>query len=82
MKINEKRARETVNAVYDDNFESFLKQLGVYEEVIQGRSKCKFCGNSVDYDHIATVFADSGDIKFVCDKPECVVKLSEYLSNK
>lgn len=78
----EKRARETVSAVHDYKFEGFLKQLGVYEDVISGKCKCKFCLSPVSYDHIASVFAESGDIKFVCDKPECIAKFSEYLGEK
>lgn len=80
--MKEKRAKETVNAVHDDKFEGFLRKLGVYNDVINGGKKCKFCGEAVNYDHISTVFAESGDIKFVCEKPECVAKFSEYLADK
>lgn len=81
-KISEKRAKETVNAVHDDKFEGFLRRLGVYGDVMNGGKKCKFCGEAVEYDHISSVFAESGDIKFVCEKPECIAKFSEYLADK
>jgi hypothetical protein len=80
--MKEKRAKETVNAVHDDKFEGFLRKLGIYNDVINGGKKCKFCGEVVNYDHISTVFAESGDIKFVCEKPECIAKFSEYLADK
>lgn len=82
MDIKEKRARETINAVHEDQFEVFLRKLGVFDDVMNGVKKCKFCGTPVNYDHIATIFAESGDIKIVCDKPECMAKLSEYLADK
>lgn len=82
MDLKEKRARETVNAVHEDQFEGFLRKLGVYDDVMNGTKKCIFCGSPASYDHIATVFAESGDIKLVCDKPECMAKLSEYLADK
>lgn len=82
MDIKEVKARETVNAIHEDQFEDFLRKLGVYDEVMNGTKKCKFCNTSIDYNHIATVFAESGDIKLVCDKPECIAKLSEYISEK
>lgn len=82
MDFKERRARETVNAVHEDQFEGFLKKLGVYDDVINGAKKCKFCGTSINYEHIATIFAESGDIKLVCDKPECMAKLSEYLADQ
>ena len=81
-KMSEKRARETVNAIHDDKFEGFLRKLGVYEDVINGEKKCKFCGDAVGYEHISTLFAESGNIKFVCEKPECIAKFSEYLADK
>lgn len=82
MDIKEKRARETVNAVHEDHFESFLRKLGVFDGVMNGVKKCKFCSEVVEYEHISSVFAESGDIKFVCEKPECIAKFSEYLADK
>jgi len=81
-KMKEKRAKETVNAVHDDQFEGFLRKLGVYFDVVNGGKKCKFCGKIVSYYYISTVFAESDDIKFVCEKPECIAKFSEYLADK
>lgn len=82
MRVKEIRDRGTVNAVHDDQFEGFLRKLGIYDDVRNGTMKCKFCGTPVNYDHIATVFAESGNIKLVCDKPECMARLSEYLADK
>ncbi len=82
MELKEKRAKETVNAVHEDKFEGFLRKIGVYDEVMNGVKKCKFCGEAVKYEHISSVFAESGDIKFVCEKPECIAKFSEYLADK
>lgn len=80
--MKEKRAKEAVNAVHDDKFEDFLRKLDVYNDVVNGGKKCKFCGETINYDHISTVFAESGNIKFVCEKPECIAKFSEYLADK
>ncbi len=80
--IKEKRAKETVSAVHDDKFEGFLRRLGVYDDVMNGVKKCKFCGEAVKYDNISSLFAESGDIKFVCEKPECIAKFSEYLADR
>lgn len=82
MEQKEKRTRETVNAVHEDQFVGFLKTLGIYDDVMKRTKKCKFCGMPVNYDHIATVFAESGEIKLICDKPECMAKLSDYLADK
>lgn len=80
--MKERQARETVKAVHDDRFEGFLRRLGVYDDVINGWKKCKFCSEVVNYEDISSVFAESGDIKFVCGKPECIAKFSEYLTEK
>ena len=65
----------------DYKFENFLKRIDVYDDIVNGQKKCKFCSNPVNMDSISSVFAESGDIKFVCDKPECVARFSEYLAD-
>ena len=78
----EKKAKENIKAVHDYEFVSFLKKLDVYDDVINERKKCKFCKNIVNIENIATVFAESGAIQFVCDKPYCIAKLGDYLTDR
>ena len=69
--------KNVISAVHDDDLVGFLKGLGVLAEVERGRAKCKFCREAVTLDNLAAVFPESGDVKFVCDKPGCLKKLAE-----
>lgn len=76
------RKKELLQAVYEDKFVKFLKSIGVYERVINGEAKCKFCGNPVTIDNINAVFPENKEIKFACDSTICIAKMSQYLSQK
>lgn len=73
---------EVIKAVHDDQFETFLANIGVLDNVKAGNCKCKFCDTPVTLDNIYTVFPESGQIKFSCDNVKCMVKLSKYLTSK
>lgn len=72
--------RATISAVHDDDLVGFLSGLGVLSDVRYGKAKCKFCREVVDLDSLAAVFPESGDVKFICDKPRCLSLLAEYRS--
>lgn len=82
MKPSFLKPDNTVKAVYEDKFESFLKNIGVYEKIISGTERCKFCNNVISMDNIASVFPESDVVKFVCDNPKCLYKMNSYLSDK
>lgn len=73
---------DAIKAVYEDKFQLFLQNIGVYDRVVSGTEKCKFCGQPVTMDNIASVFPESGTIKFVCDNPECICKMNNYFNEK
>lgn len=69
-----------ISAVHDDDLIGFLDGLGVLSDVKYGRAVCKFCHEPVNLATLAAVFPESGDVKFVCDKPRCLSLLAEYRS--
>lgn len=73
---------DAIKAVYEDKFQLFLQNIGVYDKVVSRTEKCKFCGQPVTMDNIASVFPESGTIKFVCDNPECICKMNNYFNEK
>jgi hypothetical protein len=77
-----KRDREKLKAISDDKLIVLLKNLGLYQDVIDGKIKCKFCGEKVTLDGISAIFPDSGSIKLACDKPACIARLNEFLNQK
>lgn len=77
-----KNDAEVIKAIHDDQLENFLRNIGLLDDVISGKCKCKFCGETVTLENIYTVFPESGQVKFSCSKVKCMVNLSKYLSEK
>lgn len=75
------RENKTINFVYDDDLEGVLKKIGVFDDFMNNRKKCKFCKDIVNFDNLHSIFKESNDIKFVCDNPECIKELMSYKNN-
>lgn len=75
-----KRDKEKLKAISDDKLIDLLKNIGLYQDVMEGKIKCKFCGEYVTLDCISSIFPDSGSIKLACDKPTCIAGLNNYLN--
>lgn len=75
-----KRDREKLMAISDDKIIDLLKNLDLYQDVIDGKIKCKFCGEIVTLDCISSIFPDNGSIKLACDRPTCLAGLNNYLN--
>lgn len=71
--------KEKVSVVHDDDLENFLEALGILGKFQHGKLLCKFCKTSITFENLHSVFPQSGDIKIVCDKPDCVRQLSDLL---
>lgn len=61
----------TMKMVHDDDLESLLKSLGVYNEVLDEKFKCLFCGNTITMENIETIIPYEGSIQFTCDSEQC-----------
>ncbi|MCB9284139.1 MAG: hypothetical protein H6563_08720 [Lewinellaceae bacterium] len=71
-----------LKVIHDDKIEKLLRNLELLESVQEGKVKCKFCKEPVRLSTINGIFPESNTIKISCDKPECVLLLSEYLNEK
>ncbi len=75
-------AKLALRAVHDDDLGDLLENLGLRSKCIHGKLKCAFCKDIITYDNLHSLFPDSGDIKLVCSKPECVNRLLLRLETK
>ncbi len=71
-----------LNLVDSNDLSEFLESLGELSHVHKGQRKCKFCMDVVTMDNIFVVFRESGEIKYVCRKEECISKAMIYMRNK
>lgn len=72
--------KSIISAVHDDDLVGFLDSLGVLSDVKRGEVRCKFCREIISLDNLVAVFPESGDIKFVCDRPGCLAFLAQHRS--
>lgn len=77
-----RKDREKLKAVSDDKLVDLFKNLGLYDSVLEGKLKCKFCGEIVTLDSISAIFPESGSIKIVCDKPSCLAGFNNFLKQQ
>jgi len=59
-------------AIHDEKLPTALESLGLARKYERGELKCKFCGLVITDDNFYGYFPQSGDIKFVCEAPDCV----------
>ena len=71
-----------VKVIHDDKIKYLLSNLELLTPIMEGKIKCKFCQEVVSLETINSIFPESGTIKVSCNKPECVLVLSEYLNEK
>jgi hypothetical protein len=71
-----------LNAVYGDDLIALLRSLNLLEKIKKGEVKCKFTKEIITLDNLHSIFPEEGTIKVVCDTPEAIKSLSEYINEK
>jgi hypothetical protein len=71
--------KKEIKAVHNNDLIELLKNLGLYTKLEQGLLKCKFTETVITLDNIHSIFPEAGSIKLVCNKPEAIRALSNYL---
>jgi len=71
--------KESIKAIHDQDLEMLLERLGILPKFKNGKLKCKFCKATITSENLHSLFPQSGDIKLVCDRVECVKELSNLL---
>lgn len=71
-----------LSAVHDDDLIALLKSLNLLEKIKNGEVKCKFTKEIITLDNLHSIFPEEGTIKVVCDTPEAIKSLSEYINEK
>jgi len=70
------RQTRALTTVYDDDLVRFLTSLGELEAIEHGERRCKFSNDTITLQNLHAIFPESGAVKYVCDKPACVVALA------
>lgn len=74
--------KEILKTLYETDLEEYLQRIDVLEDIKKGVVRCKFCDGTITFDNIHALFPESCQVKFVCDKPECIKEFNDYLRIK
>jgi len=74
--------KKDLHVIHNDQLIELIEKLGFLEELKAGKIKCKFTGTIITFENLHSIFPESGSIKFVCDSPEAIKLLSEYINEK
>lgn len=64
-----------MKVVHDNDLKKLLLSLNVYEDVINKKYKCLFCGRDITMDNIDSIMPYEQTIQFTCDEENCHLKL-------
>ena len=64
-----------MQCVHDNDLESLLQSLKVYDRIIEGKYKCLFCDRVITMDNLDSIVPYNGKVEFTCDSQKCHAKL-------
>lgn len=74
--------KSNLNAVYDENLEELLSKLNLLDKIKDGQIRCKFTKEIITLENLHSIFPEENTIKIVCDSPEAIKLLSQYINEK
>lgn len=74
--------KSNLNAVYDENLEELLSKLNLLDKIRNGQIRCKFTNEVITLENLHSIFPEENTIKVVCNCPEAIKLLSQYINEK
>ena len=74
--------RYELHAVYNEDLDFFLKNLGILKALENGELSCFSCGSTVTKENFGCVLPEDDEIKICCDSLECFDKALERAGSK
>lgn len=74
--------KSKLNAIHDDDLEALLSKLNLLEKIKGGQIKCKFTRETITLENLHSIFPEEKTIKVVCNSPDAIKQLSEYINDK
>ncbi len=65
------RDRTTVRAVHDDDIENLLRDLGIFDDVLEGKLTCDVCDEQVTLAKVGAIFVRDGVVRIACTNEDC-----------
>lgn len=74
--------KKEIEAIHESDLEDALKKIGLWDKLVAGDLQCKFCHSKITTENLHSILPESGAFNVICDAPECVTKLLQYLAEK
>ena len=74
--------KKEIKAIFEKDLKEALSRIGLLQKISKNELLCKFCRTPVVIEIIHSIIPESGAHNVVCNKPECVIKITEYLAEK
>ena len=68
---------EKLTAVYDDDLEEFLNNIGIAKDIEKKRIHCRVCDVVITYDNFLAAFPIDGQIYLCCNNDECLKEINK-----
>jgi hypothetical protein len=73
-------ARQTLQAVMDEDLRGLLASIGELEAVESGQRFCSVCNRPITLANLQVIVPlGDGGFRFVCNQPECVAASNERI---
>jgi hypothetical protein len=70
--------KKEINAIHDDELDSLLKKIGVFNDYKDKKLYCCFCKDIIREDNFYAILPEKDDINFCCDKKACIEKINIF----
>ena len=64
-----------VLAVHDNDLDTLLKEIDVFDKLVEGKMRCIVCGTIITRENIGFLFLDEDEVELCCDKIECYYEI-------
>ena len=78
----DERERKQLNVLHERDLDLLLERFGIKDIFLANQIKCKFCNRLVNKENVYSFLPESGMVNVICDAPECILQLSQYIEEK
>lgn len=68
---------QQIDAVFERDLQKILKDLGVYDEIIESKKRCIFCNQIISLVNLEYIFSKETEVVISCNRRECIEKFKK-----
>lgn len=67
-----RKEKSKIKMVQDEDLVPYLISLGVYQDILDRKIHCRFCGSVITLENLQALFPYEEKIYFVCSNVKCI----------